>query len=83
MGQRPAAGHRCEEGAKFGHNPGNAAAHATYFRLATRNQLATKQKPADLELPNRPVEKLSDSARPGRDRGADQLGWDDGWVIRM
>ena len=83
MGQRPAASRHYNEGAKFGHNCGKAALHLPYFRITRRNQLATKQKPADSELPNRPVEKLSDSARPGRDRGVNQLGWDDGWVIRM
>lgn len=83
MGQRPAMSRHYNEGAKFGHNRGKAAARLAYFRLTTRNYLASKQKPADSELPNRPVEKLSDSARPGRDRGVDQLGWDDGWVIRM
>ena len=68
---------------------------ASFFPPARHGQFL-KKKPANLELPNRPVEKLSDSARPGRGRdskpagvgrrlgiqdvGRNQAGWDDDWL---
>gem|GEM_PF-3357392 len=46
------------------------------------NAFAAKQKPADSELPNRPVEKLQTLPGRGGAEIRNQAGWDDDWVNR-